>query len=82
MWPGTESNCRHEDFQSSALPTELPGHSGEILPKSTGESRFPLNFDEFFALPFDEVDHPTFEMNAVQSVDLLNSRRTGDVYLG
>ena len=26
MWPGTESNRRHEDFQSSALPTELPGH--------------------------------------------------------
>jgi len=52
------------------------------LPKSIGESRFPLNFGEFFALPFDEVDHPTFEMNAVQSVDLLNSRRTGDVYLG
>ena len=24
-WPGTESNCRHKDFQSSALPTELPG---------------------------------------------------------
>jgi hypothetical protein len=24
-WPGTESNRRHEDFQSSALPTELPG---------------------------------------------------------
>ncbi len=22
--PGAESNCRHEDFQSSALPTELP----------------------------------------------------------
>ena len=21
-----ESNCRHEDFQSSALPTELPRH--------------------------------------------------------
>ena len=20
MWPGTESNCRHEDFQSSYLP--------------------------------------------------------------
>jgi hypothetical protein len=27
MWPGTESNRRHEDFQSSALPTELPGHT-------------------------------------------------------
>ncbi len=25
--PGTELNCRHEDFQSPALPTELPGHS-------------------------------------------------------
>ncbi len=23
-WLGTESNRRHEDFQSSALPTELP----------------------------------------------------------
>ncbi len=26
MWcPGTESNRRHRDFQSRALPTELPG---------------------------------------------------------
>jgi hypothetical protein len=25
-WAGAESNCRHEDFQSSALPTELPAH--------------------------------------------------------
>ena len=24
MWLGAESNRRHEDFQSSALPTELP----------------------------------------------------------
>ena len=27
-WPGTESNCRHYDFQSYALPTELPGPGG------------------------------------------------------
>ena len=26
--PETESNCRHEDFQSSALPTELSGRRG------------------------------------------------------
>jgi hypothetical protein len=26
MVPRAESNRRHEDFQSSALPTELPGH--------------------------------------------------------
>src|SRR5437867_1072713 len=24
-WPGTELNRRHADFQSAALPTELPG---------------------------------------------------------
>src|ERR1019366_4954714 len=26
-WPGAESNCRHRDFQSRALPTELPGRN-------------------------------------------------------
>jgi hypothetical protein len=26
-WLGTESNRRHEDFQSSALPTELPSRT-------------------------------------------------------
>ena len=25
FWPEPESNWRHKDFQSSALPTELPG---------------------------------------------------------
>ena len=29
--PGTESNCRHEDFQSSALPTELPGRNRRLF---------------------------------------------------
>ncbi len=29
-WPEAESNCRHEDFQSTALPTELSGHLGKI----------------------------------------------------
>ena len=26
-WPGAELNCRHHDFQSCALPTELPGRT-------------------------------------------------------
>ena len=29
QWPEAESNRRHEDFQSSALPTELSGHQKE-----------------------------------------------------
>ena len=38
--PGTESNCPHGDFQSPALPTELPGHqTGGILAKKGSMSR-------------------------------------------
>src|SRR5690242_11155540 len=29
-WPGTESNRRHGDFQSPALPTELPGQASRL----------------------------------------------------
>jgi hypothetical protein len=29
LCPGTELNCRHGDFQSPALPTELPGQPTE-----------------------------------------------------
>ena len=29
-WLGRELNPRHEDFQSSALPTELPSRNGKL----------------------------------------------------
>src|SRR5690606_28065636 len=29
-WPGTESNRRHRDFQSRALPSELPGRTAGL----------------------------------------------------
>src|SRR6188508_3442940 len=31
QWRGPESNRRHHDFQSCALPTELPRRSGKIV---------------------------------------------------
>ncbi len=42
--PGTESNRRHEDFQSSALPTELPGLASgrESGPGAGGGARRPF----------------------------------------
>src|SRR5690606_8564510 len=35
-WPGSESNRRHHDFQSCALPTELPGRQGADYTPSEG----------------------------------------------
>ena len=38
-WLGRESNPRHEDFQSSALPTELPSRKmTTLLPAKLGAS--------------------------------------------
>ena len=43
-WPGAESNRRHADFQSAALPTELPGqkangHSSIVVPGGQSSTR-------------------------------------------
>lgn len=38
--PGAESNHRHCDFQSHALPTELPGHPCEARRASVGARRY------------------------------------------
>ena len=39
-WPGTESNRRHHDFQSCALPTELPGQKKTPEPGGAGGFTF------------------------------------------
>ncbi len=41
-WPGRESNPRHTDFQSVALPTELPGRLILILPALTGSGKITI----------------------------------------
>jgi hypothetical protein len=42
--PGAESNHRHCDFQSHALPTELPGHPGwSACPREAWRSGSPYN---------------------------------------
>jgi hypothetical protein len=52
-WLGAESNCRHADFQSAALPTELP-------------SRQARNYSTaFLRLAFDAKD---FAKNAALTV--------------
>ena len=38
-WPGAESNCRHHDFQSCALPTELPGRRKKPARSLSGRGR-------------------------------------------
>ena len=54
-WLGAESNRRHEDFQSSALPTELPSRKvsskqhtkvlqDRIQPDFTAKSKIPSEF--------------------------------------
>ena len=47
IWLGTESNRRHKDFQSSALPTELPSLIFMFFTKTIFKSRphiFSKNF--------------------------------------
>jgi hypothetical protein len=40
QWTGTESNRRHKDFQSFALPTELPVRIFPNLASPKGEAKF------------------------------------------
>jgi hypothetical protein len=68
VWPGTESNCRHEDFQSSALPTELPGQVVWKLKyclKVRASQDWGTILDEFSSLSFDEIYNSAFELYSV-----------------
>ena len=49
LWPERESNPRHKDFQSSALPTELSGLKVLRLlsPGSWGDFQVPMSIGEW-----------------------------------
>ena len=52
LWsPGTESNRRHQDLQSRALPTELPG---DIMVGKCGYAPLPVK-DEFYRLAAETI---------------------------
>ena len=61
-WAGTGSNRRHQDFQSCALPTELPTQDGDASVNVVGYSRvvrhivkrLSLILPKFARLPFSE----------------------------
>ena len=97
VWAGAESNRRHEDFQSSALPTELPAHVRTGWPRETrgvpARSGFVLNAPDrvkttsglslaLFNLLLGKVNDLGFEADVVEPVDLLHAGRAGHIDLG
>src|SRR5512132_3711738 len=45
--PGAESNHRHADFQSAALPTELPGRAPSAARRADGLDRRPAKREAY-----------------------------------
>src|SRR5436309_12987710 len=71
IWcPGTELNRRHEDFQSSALPTELPGHEGQELRRETITQERGGHSTDGRAMK----RHPPVEAHSVRPVHFTRSR--------
>jgi hypothetical protein len=81
-----------KDFQSSALPTELPAHVDEkhggsrklrcgtrvLYWKPPNESS-PMTL-AFFYLPLNKCNHLCLKFHVVECVDFLNASRTGDIH--
>ena len=82
--PETESNCRHGDFQSPALPTELPGHKSvavyaegrvfkrRMARKSSTEAHYSLGLEVrrgLGTIAEEEFFHLLFEEGARLGVD-------------
>gem|GEM_PF-3766344 len=70
-WPGAESNHRHEDFQSTALPTELPGHRRGLDYKAPAQIR--QEHSEISALRSRQIECVAFKFfhrNDIQCPDV------------
>ena len=74
-WAGVESNRRHKDFQSFALPTELPAHRCGLARnlhwyRSKGAHATGLAL-QLRDSRLDEIDHLGFEVHPIEAIDLL-----------
>ena len=69
-WPGAESNHRHADFQSAALPTELPGlESVAFAMRRSGvrsSSSPPIQDAQLFSVGRFHLGHPQSTRGAAQ----------------
>jgi hypothetical protein len=67
-WCGAGSNRRHKDFQSFALPTELPHHQVKNLKNQISSSNRAANIGSFRKNPKTKADKIDFEIGRPRPV--------------
>ena len=74
-WLGAESNCRHADFQSAALPTELPSPHAKL--RRCNGLNTKITPTRMEPLPFARIDATCADCDAPMRLDV--DREAGPV---